>query len=249
MPPAAAGIKSALSVSIMAALSPAGINLQRLIALRAIVLLGGVAAAWTARAYLDVQLPLPLLYAVLMTLLAIDVLSWWRLRWRARVTDVELFAHLVIDVVALTVVFFYTGGSANPFTPLYLLPLTLTAAALPGLYTWSMAALTVACYSMLFFHYVPLPGAHAGHRDEFALHVVGMWLGFIMSAGLIAYFAVKMAHTLRERDRLRAQMREQQLKHERVLALGTLAAGAAHELGTPLSTMAVLAQDLSPRTA
>jgi two-component system, sensor histidine kinase RegB len=78
--------------------------------------------------------------------------------------------------------------------------------------------------------------------------VLGMWLGFILSAGLISYFVVRMTQTLRERDRLRAQfeskLREQQLRHERVLALGTLAAGAAHELATPLSTIAVLAREL-----
>lgn len=232
-----------------ASLTPAGTNLQRLIVLRAIVLAGGLAAAWVAHTYLHVQLPLVLLLCVFALLLAANLVSWWRLRWSVRITDIELFAHLVFDVFALTVIFYYTGGSANPFTPLYLLPLTLTAAALPGVYTWLMALLTAACYSLLFFHYVPLPSVHPRHLDDFALHVTGMWVGFILSAGLISYFAVKMAHTLRERDRLRAQMREQELKHERVLALGTLAAGAAHELGTPLSTIAVLVKDLSPQTA
>jgi len=228
----------------MTTLSPAGTNLQRLIVLRAIVLAGELAAAWIGYAYLHLHLPLGLLFLVFTLLLAVNIATWWRLHWRAPVTDIELFAHLVFDVLALTIIFYYTGGSANPFAPLYLLPLTLTAAALPGRYTWLMVALAVGCYSLLF-----LGPAPAAHLDDFAMHVTGMWLGFILSAGLIAYFSVKMAHTLRERDRLRAQMREQELKHERVLALGTLAAGAAHELGTPLSTMAVLVKDLSPHTA
>ncbi len=96
---------------------------------------------------------------------------------------------------------------------------------------------------------MPLYHSHEGlllhELDDFKMHVFGMWLGFILSAGLIAYFAVRMRETLHERDRLRAQMREQELRHERVLALGTLAAGAAHELGTPLSTVAVLAKELT----
>jgi len=71
-----------------------------------------------------------------------------------------------------------------------------------------------------------------------------MWLGFLLSAGLIAWFAVRMSDTRRSRDRLLAQMREDELRNERIVALGTLAAGAAHELGTPLSTMAVLAKDM-----
>ena len=89
-------------------------------------------------------------------------------------------------------------------------------------------------------------GTHALHDDAFRLHVVGMWAGFLLSAGLISWFSVKMADTRRERDRLAAEMREQALRHERVLALGTLATGAAHELGTPLSTLAVLVKDLAP---
>jgi two-component system sensor histidine kinase RegB len=149
-------------------------------------------------------------------------------------------------VLALTGLLYYTGGSTNPFAPLYLLPITLTAAALPRTHTWFMVGLAVACYTALLFVYVPLPGAHAMHGDEFQMHVVGMWLGFLVSAALIAIFAVRMNATLRERDRLAAAMREQELKHERVLALGTLATGAAHELGTPLSTLAVLLKDIAP---
>jgi two-component system sensor histidine kinase RegB len=112
-----------------------------------------------------------------------------------------------------------------------------------------MVLLTVACYSALLFFYVPLPGAHAMHDDAFQHHVAGMWLGFLLSAGLIAWFAVRMADTRRERDRLASEMREQALRHERVLALGTQAAGAAHELGTPLSTLAVLLKDARPEEA
>ena len=76
-----------------------------------------------------------------------------------------------------------------------------------------------------------------------------MWFGFVLSAILISYFAVKMSATLRERDRALAQARENALRDERLVALGTLAAGAAHELGTPLATMAVLAKDLESECA
>ena len=119
--------------------------------------------------------------------------------------------------------------------------------ALPRDHVWTLAAVTVACYTALLFFYVPLPGTHALHDDAFQLHVVGMWLVFLLSASLIAWFSVKMNATLRERDRLAAEMREQALRHERVLALGTLAAGAAHELGTPLATLAVLPEGCARR--
>jgi two-component system sensor histidine kinase RegB len=76
------------------------------------------------------------------------------------------------------------------------------------------------------------------------LHVFGMWFGFVFSAVLVAYFVVEMANTLRERERHLAEIREQTLRNERVVALGTLAAGAAHEMGTPLGTMAILIREI-----
>ena len=75
--------------------------------------------------------------------------------------------------------------------------------ALPRGYVWALATATVAGYTALLFFYVPLPGTHALHDDAFRLHVVGMWAGFLLSAGLISWFSVKMADTRRERDRLR----------------------------------------------
>jgi two-component system sensor histidine kinase RegB len=86
--------------------------------------------------------------------------------------------------------------------------------------------------------------AHVMHAmlpaHDLDLHVFGMWFGFVFSAVLVAYFVVEMADTLRARDQSLAEAREQSLRNERVVALGTLAAGAAHEMGTPLGTMAIL---------
>lgn len=92
---------------------------------------------------------------------------------------------------------------------------------------------------------------HAGHADtstsvneSFNLHVFGMWLNFMSSAGLIAFFVSRMSHALREQDKQLAEQRERLLQREQVVSLGALAAGAAHELGTPLSTMLVIARDI-----
>lgn len=220
------------------------INLRRLVLLRGIVLAGQALAIVATVRWLKMPLPLLWLTVILALVAGANLLTWLRLRAAWPVRDVELFAHLTFDVFALTALLCFTGGSTNPFAPLYLLPLTFAATALPGRYAWAMAALTIVCYSALLRFYVPLPSTHAGQRHDFQLHVFGMWIGFLLSATLIAYFVVRIRETLRERDRLRAQMREQELRHERVLALGTLAAGAAHELGTPLSTMAVLVGEL-----
>ena len=224
--------------------SSSAINLRRLIALRNIALAGQFLAVWIAVTTLHMTLPLRPLVAIIAGMAVVNLLTWWRMRRPSPVSEIEFFAHLALDVAALTALLYFSGGSTNPFVILYLLPLALAAVALPAGYAWAMALVAVACYTLLMFFYIPLPHGHAGHESDFGLHVLGMWLGFVLSAALIAWFAVRMGDTRRSRDRLLARMREDELRNERILALGTLAAGAAHELGTPLSTMAVLAKEL-----
>lgn len=205
---------------------------------------------------LGIPLPLVPMAAIIGCLVLVNMLTWLRLKQHWPVTDAELFAQLLIDVSALALLLYFSGGSTNPFVSLFLLPLTITAVALPWAYAWAMTAVTALCYSLLLFYYDPLPGAsavhdhmHAGHNDTFGLHVLGMWFNFILSAVLISFFAVRIAASLRERDHLLAIAREETLRNERIIALGTLAAGAAHELGTPLSTMAVIAHELQQEHA
>jgi len=225
---------------------------------------------------------LPMLSAVGALALA-NALTWWRLSLDYPVGHLELFGQLTLDVAVLSVLLYFAGGSTNPFISFYLLPLVLAAATLPRRYTWGMATLTLACYSLLMVWYVPLPvgDAHTQHQmppqltqiapdthaqhntdpdfcrtdtsmvdtnaenasplgDAFNTHVIGMWLGFLISAAVIAYFAVEMAAAVRLRDAQLNRVREETLRNERIVALGTLAASAAHEMGTPLSTMAVV---------
>ena len=167
-----------------------------------------------------------------------------RLRGNRPVSNPELFAQLCADVIALSVLLYYGGGSTNPFVSLYLLPLVIAAATLPRRYTWGMAALTAACYSLLMVYYIPLPHIHFHQDDAFNIHVIGMWLGFVISAVVVAYFVVQMAQAVRHRDEMLARVREEILRNERIVALGTQAAGAAHEMGTPLATMAVVIGEL-----
>jgi two-component system sensor histidine kinase RegB len=226
--------------------SSAFINLRRLLGLRAITLAGLGLTLWLVVTRLGLPLPLAPLTGVLSGMLLLSLATLWRLRRAWPVQDRELFGQLLLDVASLTALFYFSGGSTNPFVVLYLLPLAIAAAALPAPYVWGMAAVTTLSYTALLVWHVPLPHSAQAHDADFGLHVLGMWLGFVLSAALIAWFAVRMTATVRERDRMLAALRENALRHERVLALGTLATGAAHELGTPLSTMAVLVKDIEP---
>jgi two-component system, sensor histidine kinase RegB len=182
--------------------------------------------------------------AIIAVLIALNLRTGIRLRRGAVIGDVEFFAELLADVACLTALLYLSGGSTNPFVSLYLLPLTIAAAALPARYAWSMAGLTVLCYTLLLFFFQPLGQDHSMHSNAFNLHILGMWITFLVSAILIASFVTTMSASIRARDRELAAARERSLRDEQVLALGTFAAGAAHELGTPLSTIAVLSREM-----
>lgn len=191
-------------------------------------------------------LPLPLLpvSAAIAAMLVVNLLTAWRLRRTAAVSDLEFFAQLLADVSAITAILYYSGGSTNPLVSFYLIPLVIAAITLPSAWTWGMAALTASCYTLLMFRFYPLMPSDGNLDTAVYLHLTGMWLTFVLSAFVIAFFVVRMREAIQERDRQIAAAREDTLRNERIVALGTLAAGAAHELGTPLATMAVLTHEL-----
>jgi two-component system sensor histidine kinase RegB len=130
---------------------------------------------------------------------------------------------------------------------MYLLPVAVAAVALHSRQAWLIALLAMACYSLLVFFHVPLSHLHVHSLAGIGLdiHLMGMWLGFMVSSGLVAAFVTRIGQNLRDYDRLVAEAREKALDSERMLALGTLAAAAAHELGTPLATIAVVAGEMT----
>lgn len=224
--------------------SPLSKNLQRLFQLRNIAIVAQCLTFAIVYRTIDIVIPWAHMISVVAALALLNLLTWIRLRRKWPVSHLEFFLQLLIDVLALSSLLYFSGGSTNPFISLYLLPLTIAAATLPWWYTWVMAIITIACYTLLLFNYVPLPHDHNKHLIEFALHVSGMWLAFVLSTVIIAWFVVKMSASIRERDQDLAKAREHALRNEQIIALGTLAAGAAHELGTPLSTMAVVTGEL-----
>lgn len=225
------------------------INLRRILILRSIVILGWAVAGAAAYFLLRLEIPLLPLLAVVVIWLVCNGHSWRRLGQCRDVTEGEFLFQILLDVGMLVVLLFLTGGATNPFTLLLLLPLTVAAAVLPAGYSWLVAGITVLCYSVLLFFYTPFHLTGGGGQGSFGIHVVGMWVGFVLSALLIAAFVVKMGATLRRRDQVLAAAREQALRDERVLSLGALAAGAAHELATPLGTIAMLARELEEECA
>ncbi len=223
----------------------AGANLKRLLLLRLFVIGALTLLLALPRSLLDTGASQQALLTLIAVLVAISLWTWRRLKQRAAIGDAGFLAQLVIDVLVLTAILYSTGGASNPFAWVYLIPLSIAASVLSAAASWAIAALTVICYSSLMFG-LPAPAPmHAGHDQAFSQHLLGMWFGFVLSATLVAWLVSGMARSLRRRERLLAEAREKALRDEQLVALATLATGAAHELGTPLATMAVLTGELT----
>jgi two-component system, sensor histidine kinase RegB len=218
-------------------------NLRRLVAARwaALALMSGLTLLLPN--WLEIPLPLAPLFALLGIAALFNGITQWRLRRADSATPAELLTQLLIDIATLGALVFFSGGATNPLVSLLLPPVAIAALTLPVRCVVAIGAAAVAMYSVLMVYYVPLPLNDATRATR--LHLLGMWLTFAVSAAMIAWFVVRMTRLIRERDAELAAAREQALRDERIMAIGTLAAGAAHELGTPLGTMALLAGDLA----
>jgi len=218
-------------------------NLRLLFRLRNIAIAAQSVTILLAVVYLKMELPLWPIVGAVAVLCVFNVYTRYRINQPRPLRLFELVMQLCVDIVVLTVLLSLSGGASNPFAILYLLPLTITAFLLPARVTWGLALLTVVCYSSLLVVYVPMPHA-IHHHDAFNLHIVGMWLGFVLSAGVIAYFIVGLQKIIEQQASALHKAREHAFKNEQLVKLGVLAASTAHDLGTPLNSIALLLEDI-----
>ena len=230
-------------MNTIAQLTPITI-LRSLFWLRCIAVTGQSAAVVFAHQALGVDLPLLPVALCIGSLLAWNAIVWWRLRQTWIATHIEVFLNLAVDTFALTGLLYLSGGATNPFVSLYLVPVAIGAAGLPTRYVWSILAMCAGFYSFLMLQYTEMPAAHRHMETDFNTHVVGMWVNFLLSALLVAVFVAAIATAVRQRDLSLSRAREKALNDEKIVALGTLASGVAHEISTPLSTMTVLVDEM-----
>lgn len=189
----------------------------------------------------------PLLAVVLFGVATNVALAAW-LRRSPRVTEGVVATVMVLDVALLTALLDQTGGPFNPFCFLYLVHIALAAVILEARYTWALSLLSVSCLGALFLG--DSEGEtmdHATHMERMNLHMEGMWVAMAVAAAFIVYFVTRVRRALTEREGELAAAREVSARQERLASLATLAAGAAHELATPLSSIAVAARELTRR--
>lgn len=224
----------------------ARISLAWLIRLRWGAVLGQLATLAVVSTVLGLSLPLgPMLLLVLATAASNLGARSWLQRGR-QVGNGTVGLLLALDVALLTGLLYGSGGPSNPFSVLYLVHVALAAVMLPAAWPWILGALSLGAYAALFAFHIPLPGDHGHHGSDeaFSLHLQGMWVSFAVAAALISWFVTRVKASLGERDEELQAIRETNVRYEKLAAIGTLAAGAAHELGTPLGTIALVAGEL-----
>ncbi len=227
--------------------SPSEINFAWVTRLRWAAIAGQAATIAGVQKGLGVELPLAALAVVLAieSLLNLACFLWLR-RGRA-VTDTVVFATLCVDVVVLTALLYLTGGPNNPFSFLYLVQIALAANVLAERWTWVLVALSLVASGVLFVWHEPLELPHGEHDHgggEFNLHLQGMWVAFGVAAAFIVYFVMRTTRELTAQRAGREAAERVAMQKQRLASLATLAAGAAHELATPLGTIALAAREL-----
>lgn len=217
------------------------IVLTWLIRLRWFAMAGQGTAILIAWLGFDLDLPLPAIMAIMSVTIITNFALMICLRTIDSLPQWLIFSVLLMDVILLTAMLAATGGRHNPFCLLFLIHVAMAVVVLPSRWTWTIFGVSLACFSLLFVVYVPL--AETATTPKWMLPAGG-WVAVAIASGLIAYFIGRLRATLHDREDQMAAMQQRMTLSERLASLTTLAAGAAHELGTPLGTIAVVTHEL-----
>jgi two-component system, sensor histidine kinase RegB len=218
-------------------------NMRQLIQLRWIAVVGQIVTIAVVHFGFRIPLPLHDMSVVLLCLVAFNAASMLRWRDPHEVTNSMLFVSLLVDVTTLTAQLYLSGGTTNPFVFLYLLQVILGAVLLRAWAVWTIVAITGACFAGLTLLYRPLALPPGDYGVLAGPYIQGMLLCFALNAALLVIFITRINRNLRARDARLAYLRERAAEEEHIVRMGLLASGAAHELGTPLSTLSVILGD------
>jgi two-component system, sensor histidine kinase RegB len=161
-----------------------------------------------------------------------------------RLEPVHAAGLLALNIVELAALLYFTGGLQNPFSFLFLVPVLISATALPVRLTVTLGLLAVACASALFFYHLPLPWEGDEPLELPPIYLLGVWLSILLAIGVTSLYAFQVTEEARKLSDALAATELVLAREQHLTQLDGLAAAAAHELGTPLSTIVLISREL-----
>ncbi|MGE0448748.1 MAG: ATP-binding protein [Vicinamibacterales bacterium] len=214
-----------------------------IVRLRWVSLAALAAAGWAAEMFWRVRLP-PLSIVLLAALALTNGALTFQIRTPSPRRSV-VAAVLLLDVGLLTGILYLVGGPLNPFSIIYLVEITFAAITLGHRWAVFFACVSNVAYGVTFFYSQPLDFRDPAYSGNvMTLHLSGMWVALGAASGLIAHFVSRVSEALERRETELTEVRAAAARSDRLAALLSLGAGAAHELATPLSTISTAAHEL-----
>ena len=220
------------------------VRLDTLVRLRWLAVIGQTTAVLVVYTGLDFELP------IWACLSVIALSAWLNLALRLgfhmtqRLEPDRAAWLLAFDIAELAVLLYLTGGLQNPFAFLFLAPVLLSATALPPRFTLMLGGFAIACSTVLVFAHYPLPWDSDDPLQLPPIYMIGVWLSILLAIGFIGVYAWQITEESRQLTDALAATELVLAREQHLSQLDGLAAAAAHELGTPLSTISVIAKEL-----
>ncbi len=237
-------IRTAIAASDRIDVAESRLRLQTLIRLRWVAIVGQFATVLAVYYWFAFPLPLTACLVVIGVAVAFNLALQIHFPPNKRLLSVPAMLMLSFDLLQLSALLYLTGGLQNPFSLLLVVPVAVSASTQPVRITLFVGMVAILCASLLMLFHMPLPWGAEDLRELPLLYQVGIWTALVCCIAFMGTYASRTAQETREMSDALAATELVLAREQKLSALDGLAAAAAHELGTPLSTIALVAKEL-----